>query len=258
LGDAIQFARYAPVIAALGAKVILECQDELLGIMGTVQGVAQLIGRGGALPEFDWHCPLMSAPWAMRTRLETIPGSVPYLQADVGRVEDWSNRLGGSAGFRVGLCWAGRPIHKDDRRRSIPLAELAPLAEVSGIEFHSLQTGLAAEQLSSAGWPVIDHATLLSHFGETAALIANLDLVISVDTSVAHLAGALGKPTWLLLAFVPDWRWMLEREDSPWYPTMKLFRQEVRGNWRGAVSRVARALEQAAARSGADLSRGLP
>ena len=190
---------------------------------------------------------MLSLPRAFGTTLASIPRNVPYLQADAREVEKWRGRLAEDASsIKVGLSWAGRPEHKNDRNRSMPLARFAPLAQVPGVRFYSLQKGEAAAQAKAppAGMELIDWTEELNDFADTAALIANLDLVISVDTAVVHLAGAMGKPVWTLLPFAPDWRWLLDRQDSPWYPTMRLFRQPSIGDWDSVMQRVAGALSE--------------
>jgi hypothetical protein len=194
------------------------------------------------LPASDFVCPLTSLPYNFRTTLEMIPATVPYLSADEQRVRAWKARL--PEGFKVGLAWAGSAHPADKRSRS--LATFAPLANVADVHLISLQVGPEAEQLKSPppGLTVHDYGDMLTDFGETAALVANLDLVITVDTSVAHLAGALARPTWVLIPFAPDFRWLRERNDSPWYPTMRLFRQRNRHDWRTPVEQMARALRE--------------
>jgi hypothetical protein len=191
----------------------------------------------------------MTLPRVFRTTLQNIPAHVPYLQAIDKEVQIWRDRLAGDRrSLRVGLAWAGRPTHTNDRNRSIALAHLAPLARVPGIRFVSLQTGEAAAQARNApkAMQLIDLRKDLKDFADTAALIANLDLIIAVDTAVVHLAGAMGKPVWVLVPFVPDWRWLLNRHDSLWYPTMRLFRQRKLGDWLGMIERVERALREQA------------
>jgi ADP-heptose:LPS heptosyltransferase len=194
------------------------------------------------LPEVDEHCFLMSLPAVFRTQLASIPAQTPYLVADAARAEQWKNRLEPLRGRKIGLAWAGRAAHDNDRQRSIAAARLAPLAEISGCEFVSLQKGEAARQAADAPMRMLNWTDELHDFADTAGLIANLDLVISVDTSVAHLAGAMGKPVWVLLPRVPDWRWLLDRRDSPWYPTMRLFRQPAAGDWATPIREAAEAL----------------
>jgi len=244
-GDTIQFIRYAPLVAQRGGRVLVGCAPELRRLLQNMPGVGRCLDSGLMLPPFDVHCPLLSLPLAFGTTLETIPHGVPYLQADAAGVEHWRNKLAlDPAGFKVGLVWAGRPTHKNERNRSLPLAALAPLAQVPGVRFYSLQKGEAAQQARTPpqGLALIDHTADLHDFADTAALIANLDLVIAVDTAVVHLAGALGKPVWTLLPFLPDWRWLLNRTDTPWYPSMRLFRQGAPGDWSGVIQQVTQAL----------------
>lgn len=246
LGDTIQFIRYAPLVAGKDANVIIECQKELVSLLHSVDGVQQIIARDGPLPEFDFHCPLLSLPFVFKTTLFTIPDKVPYIQADSNLMEHWRNKLSNDdTQVKIGLVWAGDPRLKYGQDRSCPLEKFAPLAQFDNITFYSLQKGGPSRQVFTPpkGMRIIDYSIEMNDFSETAALIENLDLTISVDTAVAHLAGALGKPIWTLLPFVPDWRWMLNREDSPWYPTMKLFRQPSRGDWESVIDRIKDALK---------------
>ncbi|MBV8889387.1 MAG: tetratricopeptide repeat protein [Alphaproteobacteria bacterium] len=246
-GDILHFVRYVPLVAARGGRVILEVPPELLCLLGGIEGAERVIACGEPLPDFAWHCSLLSLPLAFGTELSTIPARVPYIEtpAPSGRIlPPAPDRL------RVGLVWAGRPQHNRDRYRSLPLAALAPLGRVDGVSFHSLQKGEAAQQIAQHG-PALrldDLGDRLHDFTDTAAAIAGLDLVISVDTAVAHLAGALGKPVWLMLSWIPDWRWLMDREDSPWYPTARLFRQPAYGDWDGVVEQVGQALANLALR----------
>ncbi len=243
-GDTIQLVRYVPLVAARGGQVVLEAAPELRRLLQGTRGIARWVDAGDALPPFDVHCPLLSLPMAFGTTLQNIPHTVPYVQADAEGVERWRKELSGDGRRKVGLAWAGEPTHGNDRNRSLSLSALAPLADAKGVTFYSLQKGDAAKQATNppAGMELIDRTAELTDFADTAAFIANLDLVISVDTAVAHLAGAMGKPVWTLLPFVPDWRWLMQREDSPWYPTMRLCRQRGRGDWGSVISRVAEAL----------------
>ena len=241
LGDAIQFARYATVLAQGGARVLLECPAELVALLRTVPGVASAFAGGGEAPAFDEHIRLLELPRVLGTTLESIPAQVPYVLPPPERVAAWKDILRDETkGRRVGLVWSGNPKHSNDRNRSIPLRLLDPLADVEDCTFFSLQKGPAAGQIADSTLRLrpIDHTARLGDFVETAALIANLDLVIAVDTSVAHLAGAMAKPVWLLLPQVPDWRWLTDRADSPWYPTMRLFRQPSAGDWKSLVQAV--------------------
>lgn len=246
LGDTLQFCRYAALVSNLGAKVVLEVPAELMRLMTTLDGVDQLIEAGQPLPPFDCHCPLLSLPLAFRTDLASIPSATPYLFADNAAVEQWRARLNEDANGRlkVGLVWAGgnRPhvaeLRKNDARRSITFERLAPLLDVPNVQFFSLQKGAAALQVLDGDvgrHAVIDYTETLHDFADTAALVANLDLVISVDTSTAHLAGALDRPVWILNRFDTCWRWMLERTDTPWYPCARLFRQPALGDWDSVI-----------------------
>jgi tetratricopeptide (TPR) repeat protein len=240
LGDTIQFARFVPALSERGAAVVLECQPALVELMKTVPQIAAAIPTGEPPPRFDTHLQLMSVPAVLRTTLQTLPASVPYVFPDAARSEQWAQRFGDLRGRKIGLVWAGRPTHEDDAARSMPLAALLPLAEVGDASFISLQLGPSAAQISdiASRLPLIDVSEHLHDFRDTAAVIDNLDLLITVDTAPAHLAGALGKPVWTLLATAPDFRWMYDRTDSPWYPTMRLFRQKRRGDWSEVVAAV--------------------
>jgi tetratricopeptide (TPR) repeat protein len=251
LGDTIQFCRYVPLLAQRAGRVIFEVQKPLVELMGTLSGGAQIVGRGDPLPAFDLYCPLLSLPRAFDTDLESIPGDTPYLSAAASKSNGWRNRLGEHAKPRIGLVWAGDPrkrlpnAHRIDRQRSIEFDSMAPLLEVPGCEFYSLQKGQqAVSQLRNSPLRnrVIDWTDDLQDFSDTAALIDNLDLVIAVDTSVAHLAGALGKPFWLINRYNTCWRWLLGRDDSPWYPGARLFRQDQKREWDTVFARLAAAL----------------
>jgi Tfp pilus assembly protein PilF len=250
-GDTLQFCRYAPLAAARGWRVVLEAPQPLVRLLETLQGVSHVLARGRALPAFDAHCPMMSLPLALGSTLETTPGATPYLHADAAATAVWHARLG-SAGLRVGLVWAGNPrkghvlLAAADRRRSIAPARLAPLFAAPGMQFVSLQKdGPALPE----GAPVLDYMGEMNDFADTAALVANLDLVISVDTSVAHLAGALGKKVWLLDRYDGCWRWLAGRRDSPWYPGLRLYRHEAPGDWGHVVGEIAGELKKEASAS---------
>jgi tetratricopeptide (TPR) repeat protein len=239
LGDAIQFARYAPMVAALGAKVLLGVRPVLTALMETVPGVSQVIGGGEMLPDFDLYCPLLSLPSAFETEVATIPSTVPYMRPNEKRMTKWRDRVPDNGRLRIGICWAGTVGHVNNRRRSIPLDRFAAILSAPGVDFISLQKEIGAaeaEILSAHG--VRQLGQEFADFADTAAVIAMLDLVISVDTSVAHLAGAMAKAVGLLLPFSPDFRWMLDRTDSPWYPTMRLFRQPAIGDWDAPLARL--------------------
>jgi tetratricopeptide (TPR) repeat protein len=243
-GDAIQFSRYATLLAQRGAQVWVEVRPALKPLIGTVPGVSGVIGEGEAPPEFDRQCPLMSLPLAFGTTLETIPGGVPYVTADPQRVAAWRQRWEQMERRpTVGVVCSGSGGHKRDASRSIGLERLQPLLGMAECVLLQPQVRAQDEAVLSEGM-VLDVRSELTDFGQTAALIETLDLVITVDTAVAHLAGALGKPVWILLSFGPDWRWMLERSDSPWYPTARLYRQPRPGDWAPVVDAVARDLQQ--------------
>ena len=264
-GDAIQFVRYAPLVAKIaaqgGGRVVLETHLLLYRLfnhsLGRCLGSSiQVLVRGEDPPPHDLHCPLMSLPRAFGTELGTVPAGVPYLAPDPGDVDRWRDRLaeadgdGNGAGLRVGLVWAGNPQHRNDRNRSIPVATLAPLLSVPGVRFVSLQTGDAAADLNRLPGVAIPNAMeRVRDFADTAAILANLDLLVTVDTAIAHLAGAMGLPCWLMLPHVPDWRWMLDRADSPWYPSLRLFRQPRPGDWTTTLGTAAAVLKAQAARA---------
>jgi tetratricopeptide (TPR) repeat protein len=255
LGDAIQFARYVPMVAALGARVILEVEPPIQDLLGGITGVSSCVGRSSSLA-FDLHCPLATLPLAFKTRLDTIPSAAPYIPAPaVARVKAWEERLGPRNRFRVGLVWSGNPDHRNDHNRSIALRTLAPLMD-RDVQIVSLQKGVREQDRAFLGErpDIVDLTAHLTDFSETAALMSCLDLVISVDTSVVHLAGALGTPVWTMLPFNPDWRWLLNRDGSPWYASMKLFRQPKRGDWTSVVDRMGLELDGlvSAWRSGRD------
>jgi Tfp pilus assembly protein PilF len=247
LGDTIQFCRYVPLVAARGVRVIFEVQKALQTLMTSLGGGAQIVPKGGPLPAFDLHCPLVSLPLAFGTRLETIPSTTGYLSAPAQRMTMWQSRLQGQRHPRIGLVWSGNPGHERDRERSVGLREFLPLLDTlgAGATFVSLQKDVRAEDaaLLKGRADILDYGNALEDFSDTAALISQLDLVISVDTSVAHLAGALGKPVWILLTYFPDWRWLLGRDDSPWYPTARLFRQDESRTWEGVVAGAREALQ---------------
>jgi tetratricopeptide (TPR) repeat protein len=250
-GDTLQFCRYVPQIAARAGRTVLAVQRSLARLLSRLPGVSEIISLGDRPPSFDLWCGLMSLPCAVGTSLETIPAATPYLTADRADVAHWRDRLAGLAGLRVGLCWAGgRPSNLRqiavDRRRSLALDALAPLGDVSGVEFITLQTGPPALQAACPprGLKLHDFSQDLHDFADTAALIDNLDLVISVDTAVAHLAGTLGKPVWVLNRFDTCFRWPRNREDSPWYPSARQFRQPTPGDWPSVINRAQSALQR--------------
>jgi tetratricopeptide (TPR) repeat protein len=246
IGDAIQFARFIPRVAERGGKVALEIQPELVRLFRGFGGVPELLEPGMAPRAFDVHSPLMSLAYLLGVTASTIPGNVPYLNADEELARGWAAKFDpGNERVRVGLVWSGRPKHINDRRRSLKLSDLAALGSAKNPVFYSLQkTETGTRAANAPGLSLVDWTAELGDFADTAALVANLDLVVTVDTSVAHLAGAMGKRVWILLPFVPDWRWMLDREDSPWYPTAKLFRQRTRGDWNEVIERLAGELRE--------------
>ncbi|HEY1542668.1 MAG TPA: tetratricopeptide repeat protein, partial [Xanthobacteraceae bacterium] len=246
-GDAIQFLRYAPLVAARGGKVVVEVRKPLIPLIAGMEG-ADVVARGERLPAFDVQCPLLSLPLAFGTTLDTIPATTPYLAAAPERAAYWRDRIDVAPGLKVGLAWAGSAVHRNDRRRSIPFDALSSLLTVEDTRWFALQVGPRAADLAARkGSIVTDLAAELGDFGEAAAVIAALDLVITADTAVAHLAGAVGKPVWVMLPFAPDWRWLMRRNDSPWYPSMRLFRQPRPGDWASVVASVRSALAQGAA-----------
>jgi len=245
-GDTIQFCRYVPMVAALGANVLLEVQKPLTGLVRTLKSSYTVIAQGNSLPAFDFHCPLMSLPLALGTSLATIPSQVPYLSTCGANRSKWQHRLGTYKKPRIGLVWATSGKHQnaqdEDRNRSIGLSTLAPLLR-HNCEYHSLQKDIRLQDREILpSTPIISHNEHLDDFLDTASLASEMDFIISVDTSVAHLAGALGKPVWVLLSFFADFRWLRERQDSPWYPTARLFRQTALGDWDNVVSLVNDAL----------------
>jgi tetratricopeptide (TPR) repeat protein len=242
-GDAIQFVRYVPLAVQRGAKVILECQPELKRLFQSLKGIEQLVVRGEPLPEFDFHAPLLSLPRIFDTTLDRIPHDVPYLSVTRPMEAPWSGTKPGWP--KVGLVWAGNPSHLNDRARSMPPEAIPLLVNVERVHFFSLQIGERSADLKRAELmgKIAGVNSQMKDFAATAAIIEQLDLVISVDTSTAHLAGALAKPIWLLLPFAPDWRWLLGRDDTPWYPTMRLFRQQQPGDWVGVAQSVRQQLQ---------------
>ena len=251
MGDTLQFVRYVALVAERGGEVFLEVQPRLHRLLVPLLGARRVLCRGEQPPECDWQCPLLSLPMAFSTELDTIPAPGPYIHPDPALVEAWRPRVPGN-GLRIGLAWAGSPLHPNDLWRSIPLPVLTPLTRLKGVTFYSLQMGPPASQVKEIGprMELIDLSEEQKDFADTAAIVAHLDLVISVDTSVAHLAGAMGEPVWVLLSKSPDWRWLLDREDSPWYSTARLFRQSALGNWHDVVARVDRELREWVAMNG--------
>lgn len=243
LGDTIQFCRYAQLLSARGASVVLETHPSLKAWLATLAGVDAVVAFGEPLPAFDYHCALLSAPRAFATKLATIPADVPYLAPPSAHVERWRSRLAECGGPRIGLAWSGSTTLVNDLNRSIPLAGLGPILAQDAC-FVSLQKEIRAydEPALRASPALALFGEELTDFRDTAALVSLMDVVVTVDTAVAHVAGAMGKPVWILLPYSPDWRWLLARDDSPWYPSARLFRQPGVGQWGPVLERVAREL----------------
>ena len=255
LGDTLQFVRYAPLVKARGGEVILQCQTALIPLLSRCAGIDAIVPWGAPPPDFDVYAALMSLPALFGTTLETIPADVPYLHADPTLVEHWRRQLAVLPGFKVGIVWRGSTVHAWDQHRSVDLEQFAPLAAIPGVQLISLQKGPAAEQVQAVAgrFLVADFGELLDRttgaFMDTAALMHSLDLVITVDTAVAHLAGGLGLPVWLALHHVPDWRWLRGRAESPWYPSALLFRQPAPGAWPDVFQQLAEALRERSSRT---------
>ena len=236
-GDTIQFCRYTKLISKLGAKIILEVEPALVDLLSELEGVDQIIAKGDPLPNFDFQCPLLSLPLAFKTTIETIPVAHRYIQANKEKVNAWKTKLGEKRKPRIGIAWNGSPFHNNDHNRSINIAEIIPLLSPS-YEYICLQKTIRTldEVALKGGVNIKFFGDELQDFSDTAALCELMDIVISVDTSLAHLAGALGIPTWILLPLHPDWRWLLDRSDSPWYPSVTLYRQKSEGDWQALIS----------------------
>ena len=246
-GDAIQFARYATLVAGRGARVVLRCPRELQGVLRGVAGVSQVIAPEERV-SFDRHASLLSLPMIFGTRPDTIPAATPYVHSDPERVRTWAGRMEtGRNGMKVGLVWASQSQMPNVELKSMRLEDLAPLRQAAGARFFGLQMGEAGKATATAPFPLVDLAPGIRDFADTAAILANLDLVISVDTAAAHLAGALGRPAWTMLQFAPDWRWYPDSRTSRWYPGMRLYRQPRPGDWASVCAEAARDLAEAAA-----------
>ncbi|HEX4145689.1 MAG TPA: tetratricopeptide repeat protein [Pirellulales bacterium] len=249
MGDTIHFVRYARLLKQRGARVVLACQAALGRLLASYPDLDQLVflGSNQELPRLDFYLPLLSAPGMLGTNASTIPGEVPYLMADPALTELWRKELAGIDGYKIGVVWQGARGFTSDRQRSIPLAEFAPLARLPGVRLVSLQKGFGSEQVAEVDFPILDFSSRLDEAAgplmDTAAVIGNLDLVVAPDTAIAHLAGALGAPVWAAIQFSPNWRWLLDREDSPWYPTMRIFRQTRFGHWTDVFKRMADTLQ---------------
>jgi len=246
-GDTIQFARYIPWVRRRVKEVVLGCCQELLPLISQLPGIDGSYVRWEDIPGFSVYCPLSSLPFVFGTELNTIPGSTPYLKADPQKLARWSQRIRAAVGdgtLKVGIAWAGRPTHPNDRARTLRWSQLLPLTRIPGVSLIALQKEIPATDRAEfpAGLGALDLSTEIDDFGDTAAVIESCDLVVTIDSSAAHLAGALGKPAWVMLPWVPDWRWLLDRDDTPWYPTLRLFRQPTRGDWSSTIARVAQEL----------------
>jgi tetratricopeptide (TPR) repeat protein len=256
LGDMLMFIRYAELLQQQGATVIVECPACLHLLFARCRGIDRLVAEGTPLPDFDAHIPLLGLPHRLHTTLATVPAAVPYLFADQGRVERWRKELAPQDGFRIGITWQGNRHHQWDHFRSFPVTQFAPLARLPSVRLISLQKGHGAEQLKQLGnrFPVIELESEqdadTAAFMDTAAIMKNLDLVVTTDTAIAHLAGGLGVPVWVALSAVNDWRWLRGRDDSPWYPTLRLFRQARLGDWDGVFERMAAEVQRLVAQGG--------
>ncbi len=245
-GDLIHFARYIPILKAMGGNVVVEVHPELSRLFSTIDGVGQVVNRGADLPKFDVYLPIMSLSHVLGTAMDSIPADVPYLKAPDGHARHLPANLGSEK--KIGIAWAGRPTHKNDAKRSVSFSHFVELMGVADTALYSLQFGPASKDIAENGCEalIMDLGTKMQDFADTAAVITELDLVITVDTSIAHLAGALGKPVWVALPFPGDWRWMLDRDDSPWYPTARLFRQPKPGDWETVFGNIRAALAEEA------------
>jgi hypothetical protein len=247
-GDTIQFARYIPWVGQRVREVVLGCCQELLPLITQLPGIHSSFVRWEDIPGFSVYCPLSSLPQIFDTQLETIPAaSIPYLKADPQKVARASARIRAAVGdgvLKVGIAWAGRPSHPNDRARTLRWSQLLPLTRIPGVALIALQKEIPAADRAEfpAGLGALDLSAEIDDFADTAAVIESCDLVVTIDSSAAHLAGALAKPVWVMLPWVPDWRWLLDRDDSPWYPTLRLFRQPARGDWTSTIARVAQEL----------------
>ncbi len=243
------------MLKAARRYVVLAAPPALGRLLASYQDLDELfiLGSAGGLPSSDFYLPLLSAPGALGTDTSTIPGDVPYLSADPELTDQWRRELSGVDGFKIGIAWQGTPSFILDRWRSIPLAQFAPLARLPGVRLVSLQKGFGSEQVAQVDFPVLDLSGRLDETAgplmDTAAVIRNLDLVVTSDTAIAHLAGALAAPVWVALQFVPDWRWQIDREDSPWYPSLRLFRQTEHDGWPDVFERIAKAVQMRAPES---------
>ena len=244
-GDSFQFLRLVPRVKERGGRVVLQVHPDLMSFARRMSGYDELLARGEPPPPFDLHAELMSLPLILGLKLSELPGPMPYLAADPARIEKWRKRLAGLPRPLVATVWAGRPTHLNDHNRSMPIEQLAPLG-AAGVTFVSIQKGPKSDQAKTPppGLSMISLSDEIADFDDTAAILSVVDLLISVDSSPVHLAGALGRPAWVMLPFIPDWRWLLGRDDTPWYPTVRLFRQQQRGDWSSVIGAMAQALTQ--------------
>jgi tetratricopeptide (TPR) repeat protein len=240
MGDVLYAMRYVSRLARQGARIVLQVHAALKPLLTGLEGAALVVARGEPLPAFDCHCPMMSLPYAMKTELATIPAAAPYIRAPADRVSHWRERLPQRGGRRVGIVWCGNPAFKEDRRRSLKLAQIEPILAMADVFFVSLNPGISEHDRTEIARRsnALHFGSELRDFADTAAVVAQLDLVITSDTSVAHLAGAMGRPVWIMLGFAPDWRFAYDREQSSWYPSARLFRQSAPGDWAGVIERV--------------------
>ena len=244
LGDTLHFIRYAPLVKARVGKVIIQCQGTLIPLLARCDGIDQLVAWGAPVPACDAWLPMMSLPGVFKTELSSIPAKIPYVFAEPARIESWRQELAGIPGFRIGIAWQGSPRHPWDQHRSVPISLFEPLSRIPGVQLISLQKGHGSEQLQERPnrFSLVRLGEKLDYAGaftDTAAILQNLDLVVTIDSSIAHLGGALGVPTWIVLHRTPDWRWMLDRSDSPWYPSVRLFRQAKVNDWESVFRQVA-------------------
>jgi Tfp pilus assembly protein PilF len=244
LGDTLQFIRYAPLVRNRGGRVVVAVRKPLARVLATCPGVELVIPEGAPIPDFAVYIPAMSLPRVFGTTAASIPAEIPYLAADAGLLKQRGEEIGREGGFRIGIAWQGNPAYSKDRQRSFALTQFEPLARLEGVRLYSLQKDFGANQVAEAAgrFATVDLGSRFTDFMDTAAALRNLDLVIAADTSIVHLAGALGVPVWVALPFDSDWRWLLDRDDSPWYPTMRLFRQSRPGDWGDVFRRIAEAL----------------
>ena len=244
LGDIIHFIRYAPMVKQRGGVVVFECPRALCKLLARSPGIDRLVPQGCFLPDYDVHAPLLSLPGLFGTTLDNIPLDIPYLFPDPELVNKWRSELGSIQELKIGINWRGGATHTQDRHRSASLGVFAPLSRIDGVRLFSLQKGPGSEELEHADFPVTDLGCRVESFADSAAILKNLDLLITVDTAIAHCAGGLGMPVWVALPFAPDWRWVFDRDDSPWYPSMRLFRQKRWGDWDEVIEQIVQQLKR--------------